>query len=104
MTEFRKLSQAIENDQAKILRQHKNNPEKHPKYNEEWKIFWKRRYKELQDDGADASKHDFKPEWIVYWNEKMVEINKAETKVKVEALRKRLVHKNLFVIYTSKLV
>ena len=47
------------------------------------------RYKELQSEGKDASKYDFKPEWIVYWNEKIVELHKQEVKSKIEALRKR---------------
>lgn len=41
--EYHKLSRAIENDIEKTLKQHEKNPERHPKYNEEWKLFWNRR-------------------------------------------------------------
>jgi hypothetical protein len=34
-------------------------PEDHPKYAEEWKLFWERRYKELQMLGRDPTNHDF---------------------------------------------
>ena len=34
-------------------------PEDHPKYSEEWKLFWERRYKELQVQGRDPNSHDF---------------------------------------------
>lgn len=41
--EYKRLSVAIENDMEKTLKQHEKNPEKHPQYNEEWKIFWNKR-------------------------------------------------------------
>nr|CAI5854494.1 unnamed protein product [Callosobruchus analis] len=90
LEEFKKLSRAIENDMANVLKQHEKNPEKHPNYNEEWKKFWNRRYKELQAAGVDASKYDFKPEWIEFWNRRMVELHGEELKAKKEALRKRI--------------
>ncbi|KRT81020.1 hypothetical protein AMK59_6239 [Oryctes borbonicus] len=90
MEEYRKLAIAIENDMEKTLKQHERNPEKHPQYNEEWKIFWNKRYKELQAEGKDASSYDFKPEWIVFWNKRMGEIHNIEVKTKKDALRRRL--------------
>ncbi|XP_048520055.1 uncharacterized protein CG7065 isoform X3 [Dendroctonus ponderosae] len=88
--EFHKLSKAIENDISKTLKQHEKNPEKHPKYNDEWKLFWNKRYKELQAEGKDASKYDFKPEWIVFWGKRMKELSNEELKRRKDGLRKRL--------------
>ncbi|KAK9743961.1 hypothetical protein QE152_g8182 [Popillia japonica] len=88
--EYKRLSVAIENDMEKTLKQHEKNPEKHPQYNEEWKIFWNKRYKELQSEGKDASNYDFKPEWIIFWNKRMIELHNSEVKTKKDALRRRL--------------
>lgn len=87
--EYKKLSTAIENDSEKTLKLHERNPEKHPQYNEEWKIFWNKRYKELQNEGKDPTTFDFKPEWIQYWNKRILELHSTEVKTKKEALRKR---------------
>ena len=46
-------------------------PEDHPKYGEEWKYFWEKRYKELQSQGRDPNRHDFKAEWIPYWTKRV---------------------------------
>ncbi|XP_017782518.1 PREDICTED: uncharacterized protein CG7065-like [Nicrophorus vespilloides] len=89
MEEFKRLSAIVEKDLQKELNQHQNNPEKHPQYNDEWKIFWNKRYKELQAEGKDAAKYDFKPEWIIYWNDKIVELHKIELKTKLDDLRRR---------------
>ncbi|KAF7279319.1 hypothetical protein GWI33_007411 [Rhynchophorus ferrugineus] len=90
LEEFKRLCKAIENDMEKTLKSHEKNPEKHPKYNDEWKLFWNRRYKEIQAESKDATKHDFKPEWIDYWGKKMLSLHHEELKVRKEALRKRL--------------
>ncbi|CAH0563320.1 unnamed protein product [Brassicogethes aeneus] len=88
--EFKKLSKAIENDMGKSLLHHEKNPEKHPQYNDEWKKFWNKRYKELQAEGKDAANFDFKPEWIQFWNKRMIELHQEEIKLRKDALRKRL--------------
>lgn len=49
------------------------------------------RYKELQAQGIDAAKYDFKPEWIEFWNKRMVELHSDELRNRKDALRKRLV-------------
>ncbi|XP_030764258.1 uncharacterized protein CG7065-like isoform X2 [Sitophilus oryzae] len=90
LEEYKKLCMAIDNDMEKTLKKHEKNPEKHPKYNDEWKLFWNRRYKELQSEGRDASKYDFKPEWIEFWGKKMLELHQEEAKNRKDALRKRL--------------
>ncbi|XP_022916412.2 uncharacterized protein CG7065-like isoform X1 [Onthophagus taurus] len=90
LDEFKRLAVAIENDLEKTLKHHERNPEKHPQYNEEWKIFWNKRYKELQNEGKDAANYDFKPEWIVFWNKRMTELHLSDLKSKKDALRRRL--------------
>ncbi|RZF38232.1 hypothetical protein LSTR_LSTR005593 [Laodelphax striatellus] len=57
------------------LKYHEEFPEKHPQYSFEWKEFWNRRYKELQAAGKDPTQHDFKPEWISYWKERVLELH-----------------------------
>jgi hypothetical protein len=57
--QFKKAEGAM----LKIVMQRKEfferRPEDHPKYAEEWKIFWERRYKDLQQQGLDPNNHDF---------------------------------------------
>jgi hypothetical protein len=53
-------------------------PEDHPHYPEEWRIFWEKRYKELQAQGKDADTYDYKPDWIPYWSKKVEELYKNE--------------------------
>ncbi|XP_045476569.1 uncharacterized protein CG7065-like isoform X2 [Harmonia axyridis] len=90
MEEYKRLAKAIDNQMEIVLKKHKENPEKHPKYNDEWKKFWNARYKELQAEGKNASTHDFKPEWIECWNKRMLELHKEEIVSSKAALRKRL--------------
>merc|ERR1712038_1025444 len=61
-------------------------PEDHPDYPEEWRLFWEKRYKELQAQGKDADNHDYKTEWIPFWGKRVKEIYEAEVKVKTESM------------------
>ncbi|XP_064538312.1 uncharacterized protein CG7065 [Drosophila montana] len=65
---------------------YESNPEKHPDYSEEWKLFWNRRYKQLQEEKkCDPNSYDYKPEWITYWKDRRVELfNIAVNKIKKE--------------------
>ncbi|EDW30523.1 GL26800 [Drosophila persimilis] len=65
-------------------------PEKHPDYPDEWKQFWNRRYKELQEEKkTDPNSYDYKPEWISYWKDRRVELfNIAVGKIKKELKEK----------------
>uniref|UniRef100_A0A8D8H6U8 Uncharacterized protein CG7065 n=4 Tax=Culex pipiens TaxID=7175 RepID=A0A8D8H6U8_CULPI len=74
----------------KIFKEHEKNPEKHPLYPEEWKMFWNRRYKELQNEKKDPSKHDFKPEWIQFWTKRMKELRDEEVEKKKIEIRTKL--------------
>jgi len=42
---FREDCDRVEKELRDELKFHEKNPEKHPKYPEEWKLFWNRRYK-----------------------------------------------------------
>ncbi|CAK1600146.1 unnamed protein product [Parnassius mnemosyne] len=74
----------------KTLAYHEKNPEKHPLYPEEWKKFWNKRYKEIQAEGKDPAKHDFKPEWIAFWTIRMKELHDEELRVNVTELYRKL--------------
>ncbi|XP_035778753.1 uncharacterized protein CG7065-like isoform X2 [Anopheles albimanus] len=72
------------------LKEYEKNPEKHPLYSEEWKKFWNRRYKELQAEKKDPSKHNFKPEWIEYWTKRMKELHDEEVERKKLEIRTKM--------------
>ena len=64
-------------------------PEKHPLYKEEWNKYWGIRSKELQLEGKDPLKHNFKPEWMHFWKSLMKKKEKEDIKAKkMELLRK----------------
>ena len=56
-------------------------PEDHPVYPEEWRLFWERRYKELQDEGKDADNYDYKEDWIPFWEKRVAEIFEEEVRL-----------------------
>ncbi|CAG4963809.1 unnamed protein product [Parnassius apollo] len=82
--------QALIEAAKKTLAYHEKNPEKHPLYPEEWKKFWNKRYKEIQAEGKDPAKHDFKPEWIAFWTIRMKELHDEELRVNVTELYRKL--------------
>ena len=64
-------------------------PEKHPLYQEEWNKYWEIRSKNLQLEGKNPSKHNFKPEWKCFWKSLMKKKEKEDLKAKkTELLRK----------------
>ncbi|KAM3960182.1 uncharacterized protein CG7065-like [Aphomia sociella] len=84
------IEEKLKDSANKSLVYHEKNPEKHPLYPEEWKKFWNRRYKEIQSEGKDPYKYDFKPEWIVYWTKRMKELHDEELKVQVHELYRKM--------------
>eukprot|EP00092_Neocalanus_flemingeri_P001633 GFUD01001743.1.p1 GENE.GFUD01001743.1~~GFUD01001743.1.p1 ORF type:complete len:1274 (+),score=352.69 GFUD01001743.1:59-3880(+) len=64
-------------------------PEDHPKYGEEWKMFWEKRYKELQAQGKDPNNHDFKAEWIPFWTKRVSQLFDTEVLEKTDDLMKK---------------
>ncbi|GAB0098151.1 hypothetical protein DMENIID0001_138580 [Sergentomyia squamirostris] len=83
------VEKAVEelNEQQKEL---EKNPEKHPLYPEEWKMFWNRRYKELQQEKKDPAKHDFKPEWIKFWTHRMKELHEDSIEKRKREIKEKL--------------
>ncbi|XP_014285651.1 uncharacterized protein CG7065 isoform X2 [Halyomorpha halys] len=77
----------LEVDMDDKLKYYRENPEKHPQYSEEWKSFWNRRYKEIQQSGKDPNSYDFKPEWITFWDERMKNLHEEELIAKKEELK-----------------
>ncbi|XP_026726386.1 uncharacterized protein CG7065-like isoform X2 [Trichoplusia ni] len=69
---------------------HTKNPEKHPFYLTEWSKFWNRRYKEIRAEGKDPAKHDFEPEWVVFWSARMNELHEKELRVQVEDIYRKM--------------
>ncbi|KAH8237685.1 hypothetical protein KR038_006615 [Drosophila bunnanda] len=69
---------------------YETNPEKHPDYPDEWKQFWNRRYKQLQEEKkCDPNLYDYKPEWISYWKDRRIELfDIAVNKIKKELKEK----------------
>ncbi|KMZ08911.1 uncharacterized protein CG7065 [Drosophila simulans] len=69
---------------------YESNPEKHPDYPDEWKQFWNRRYKQLQEEKKfDPNLYDYKPEWISYWKDRRIVLfDIAVNKIKKELKEK----------------
>ena len=61
-------------------------PEDHPQYPEEWRIFWEKRYQEIQAQGKNADQYDYKPDWIPYWAKKVEDLYQNEIKTKTKDL------------------
>ena len=64
-------------------------PEDHPQYPEEWRIFWEKRYQEVQAEGKNADAYDYKPDWIPYWAKKVDELYQNEIRTKTTDLLKK---------------
>jgi len=58
----------------------------------------------LQAEGKDASKYDFKPEWIKFWGTRMRQLSDEDLKSRKEGLRKRLGECQSFVIFFANFV
>ncbi|XP_050521243.1 uncharacterized protein LOC126894345 isoform X2 [Daktulosphaira vitifoliae] len=88
--EFEKAVEEMKIEMEKKLAYHEKNPENHPMYPEEWKKFWNRRFKELQMEGKDPNKHDFKPEWILSWSKRMQELHDEDVNEKIQKLKVKI--------------
>lgn len=64
-------------------------PEDHPQYPEEWRIFWEKRYKEVEAQGKNADKYDYKTDWIPYWQRKVAELYRNEIRTKTDDLLRK---------------
>ncbi|CAB0015509.1 unnamed protein product [Nesidiocoris tenuis] len=88
--DYRRDLAKLETEIEHKLKYYEDRPEKHPLYNEEWKSFWNKRYKEVQQEGRDPNSFDFKPEWIIFWGQRVKQIHKDELRLKSEELREQL--------------
>lgn len=67
------------------------NPEEHPQYAEEWRIFYEKRYRELATtESSDPVTHDYKPEWVDIWMTRMQELKIAEFESREKGIRIKL--------------
>ena len=64
-------------------------PEDHPQYPEEWRIFWEKRYQEIQSQGKNPDNYDYKPDWIPYWAKKVEDLYRNEIRTKTQDLLKK---------------
>lgn len=87
---YRCSAELAEKELVKKLKEFEKNPEKHPMYPEEWKKFWNRRYKELQQQKKDPNNYDYKPEWIVFWTRRMKELHEKDLEKKKVELKLKL--------------
>ena len=56
---FKKAEKVMLANVARRRETYEKRPEDHPKYAQEWKSFWERRYRELQSEGRNPNNHDY---------------------------------------------
>lgn len=86
---FKRESEEIERDIKKKSRYYHTQPEKHPAYNGEWKVFWNRKQMEVKETGRDPAKYDYTPEWKVFWNERVEELYIHEYQERKRELKRK---------------
>ncbi|XP_071524421.1 uncharacterized protein [Panulirus ornatus] len=82
--------------EIRLKARHKNeqvvyekNPESHPQYTQEWKMFWEHRCQQLVKQGLNPFQYDFKSEWALFWPQRMRELLAIEYKSKRNSLLAR---------------
>lgn len=85
MEKYKQAVESAANELMKEYQRYQLTPESHPKYDEEWKKFWYRRYKELKKEGkVNPEDYDYTDEWSRFWKIRAKEIlhenNEAEEK------------------------
>merc|ERR1719347_2213336 len=86
---FKKAESVMLSNISKRKEIYEKRPEDHPKYGDEWKLFWEKRYKELQAQGKDPNNHDFKAEWIPFWTKRVTQMFDSEVLEKTQDLMKK---------------
>lgn len=62
-------------------------PERHPSYDREWQMFWKRCKNELIENGLDYRTYNYQPEWVKFFKGRIEELyNHAVQNIKHDAL------------------
>ncbi|XP_059477173.1 uncharacterized protein LOC132197708 isoform X2 [Neocloeon triangulifer] len=87
---FKSECDEIEREIKKKRRHYQTQPEKHPAYNEEWKIFWNKKQQEVKESGRNPAKYDYTPEWKIFWNERVEELYIHELQDHKRELRRKL--------------
>merc|ERR1719319_1648475 len=64
-------------------------PEDHPKYPDEWRTFWHRRYSEVVAEKKDPNTHDYNTEWIPFWKKRVTDLIDEEVSKKLKELMKQ---------------
>ncbi|XP_046405465.1 uncharacterized protein LOC124170646 isoform X2 [Ischnura elegans] len=88
---FRIEADELEIEMAASRSHYQQNPEEHPRYAAEWKIFYSRRMGEAKGHAdLDPRSEEFKLEWIEFWSQKMNELLNQEFRERKDAIRKKL--------------
>lgn len=78
---LKKFYETSDSSEAKIHEYYKSlreNPEKHPRYVEEWRNFYCRRYPDLVMSDIDVESYNFQPEWIKFFVLRLEELHYEE--------------------------
>lgn len=68
---------------------HKETPESHPDYKEEWKKFWGNRFLQIKkEEKLDPQTYDYKKEWSAYWLIRMKNLFEEKLAKKTREIRK----------------
>lgn len=70
-------------------KQYQAHPESHPHYREEWEKYYLRRSSELRLKGKNPAIHNFKQEWLTFWNSRVKKLEKEEVKTKKIELKRK---------------
>ena len=62
-------------------------PEDHPQYAFEWKLFYQRRFIELQNEGKDAKAHGYTAEWKLFWQKRVNQLDEGNIQAKKNELK-----------------
>ncbi|XP_017486703.1 PREDICTED: uncharacterized protein CG7065-like [Rhagoletis zephyria] len=73
----------------RMYREYRKNPESHPLYDEEWNGFWRRRKEQLISQGIDHRSHNYQPEWVKYFKNRLEELFEKEICDSKMEVRKR---------------
>ncbi|XP_065341175.1 uncharacterized protein CG7065-like isoform X1 [Cloeon dipterum] len=87
---YKRECELIEREIKKKRRHYQTQPEKHPAYNDEWKLFWNRKQQEVKQSGRNPAKYDYTPEWKVFWNERVEDLYIRELQERKSELKKRM--------------
>lgn len=71
-------------------REYEDNPEKHPRYYQEWLKFYEILHMQLLANKIDPRTYNYKPEWVDFWMPRMKKLKLAEFQKKEDEILKTL--------------